>query len=211
MEHNLTQTGMRILRLMIGHAPKKLAALIDETGVTRTAVMEQLMHLMEAGYVERITQRTGRGRPHHLYSTTDAAQTLFPSNQSLIFPALLHSIQHICGDNALQQVLEDVGRQLASHYTSRISAQTPHERLAQFAELLKAEGLLADVQYQNGRWTLLERSCPYFPILGHSRTACQLEKSMMSLVLNAPVEMLDCRLDGCSSCSSQVEAATPEE
>ena len=70
----VSAAGLRIVKLLVGNPPQTVSDLIDTTGVTRTAVTEQLNELVAAGFVERSTERlTGRGRPRHLYKATDAA------------------------------------------------------------------------------------------------------------------------------------------
>jgi predicted transcriptional regulator len=78
----ISAAGLRVVRLLVGNPPQTVSSLIRATGVTRTAVTEQLNELIAAGFVERDTERlSGRGRPRHLYRTTQAALVLlFASN-----------------------------------------------------------------------------------------------------------------------------------
>ena len=63
----VTPAGLRVVKLLVGNPPQSIADLMDATGVTRTAVTEQLNELVAAGFVERRTERVaGRGRPRHL-------------------------------------------------------------------------------------------------------------------------------------------------
>ena len=59
----ISSTAMRIVKLLVGNEPRTIADLVDETGVTRTAVTEQLNELVAGGFVEKTTERViGRGR-----------------------------------------------------------------------------------------------------------------------------------------------------
>lgn len=203
-ESHVSPTGMRILKLLVGHPPKTLATLIEETGVTRTAVTEQLANLMASGYVAREVERTGRGRPHHLYSATEASQSLFVSNISRFVPAMLQAIEEVCGAQATRDVLERVSQELAAQYAKRITATEPRERLRQLGGLLEEEGVLAEICDDNGRLILQERTCPFASMVTDSRVACEVEQSMMSLICGSQVQMLECRLDGCSCCTFEL-------
>ncbi len=58
----VSQAGLRIIKLLVGHPPKNVAGLIRATGVTRTAVTEQLNDLVAAQLVERSVERLARPR-----------------------------------------------------------------------------------------------------------------------------------------------------
>ena len=49
----ISAAGMRLIKLLVGHTPRTTAELIDEIGVTRTAITEQLNELLHAGFVTR--------------------------------------------------------------------------------------------------------------------------------------------------------------
>ncbi|MFZ5831917.1 MAG: MarR family transcriptional regulator, partial [Planctomycetota bacterium] len=73
----ISASGMRLIKLLVGSRPQTVAELIEATGVTRTAVTEQLNELVAAGFVDRGTERLpGRGRPRYLYSATQSARGL---------------------------------------------------------------------------------------------------------------------------------------
>src|SRR3972149_778842 len=95
----VSAAGMRVIRLLVGAAPPTVFDLMDATGVTRTAITEQLNELVAGGFVERTVERLpGRGRPRHLYRATSAALLLlFASNQRLVVPAIWRAIGGIGG------------------------------------------------------------------------------------------------------------------
>ena len=74
---NITPAAMRIVKSLVGTPPQTVVELMEATGVTRTAVTEQLNELEAAGLVERTVEKlSGRGRPRHRYATTNAAMVL---------------------------------------------------------------------------------------------------------------------------------------
>lgn len=207
---NISATGMRIMRLLIGKRPQSLADLMEAIGVTRTAVTEQLNLLMRAGYVTRTQERSGRGRPRHLYMATDEAQQLFPSNEELFVPAVLRALREIAGEETTQQVLARVSEQLAHHYQARVHGDTPQQRLEHLSQVLRRDGFLVEVSKESGHWVLRERSCPFWPMVDEARSACEVEQQMMSNILQAPVRLSQCRLDGCADCVFELDLPDEE-
>ncbi len=109
-ETNISPAGLRVIRLLVGNPPLTVAELAQAVGVTRTAVTEQLEVLTEAGFVERETQHSPRrGRPRHLYRTTQAALKLFSlDQQQLVVPAIWRAVSDVCGEDALKRVVKRV-------------------------------------------------------------------------------------------------------
>ncbi len=207
-EHGVSEAGMRIVRLLVGKRPQSVAELIRATGVTRTAVTEQLNELLAAGFVERSTEApAGRGRPRHLYSTTtECLLKLFASNQCLLVPAIWEAVAEICGDDMKRKVLRRVGRKLANHYKPRVTGKTARERLFQVAELLGEEGCEVDVE-DDGEGTIVlhKRSCPFISMFEESQSVCCVDQEMLRRVLRAPVRRTTYRHEGDYCCSFAVK------
>ncbi|MBC7354013.1 MAG: MarR family transcriptional regulator [Thermogutta sp.] len=204
---NISPASMRVIKLLVGNSPKSVADLIREMKVTRTAVTEQLNELVAAGLVERQMQRLpGRGRPRHVYSATPAALALlFARNQELVLPAIWRAIRQIGGEELVRQVIDRVSRDLANHYMRRITGEKPEDRLRQLVNILHEEGVLAEVQEDDGKVYLRQRSCPYIIMFEENRTACLLDQEIISEVLGAPIRQVACRHDGAPCCVFEVE------
>ena len=202
----VSAAGLRIVKLLVGNTAKTVADLIDETGVTRTAVTEQLNELVAAGFVERGTERLpGRGRPRHLYSATDASLLLlFASNQRLVVPALWRAIDEIGGEALSEKILQRVSSLLADHYNRRITARQPKERLKQLIELLNEEGALVEAVEQNGQLRMYKRSCPFISMLDDKRSVCCVDLEMMTAVVGREVRRTACRHEGAPCCTFEI-------
>lgn len=202
-ETGVTEAGMRIVRLLVGNRPQSVADLMKATGVTRTAVTEQLNELLAAGFVDRTTEPpTGRGRPRHLYSATNnSLLSLFASNQRQLVPAIWTAVTEIGGEALKRKVLQRVSRKMANHYRPRISGKTPRERLMQLAELLREEGNLVEIEEDGtGQVAMRKRSCPFFSMFEDTRSVCCVDHEMLRLIVRASVRRVTCRHDGASCC-----------
>ena len=199
--------GLRVVKLLVGTEPKTIADLIKATGVTRTAVTEQLNELVTAGLVARTIERLpGRGRPRHRYEATDAALLLlFADNRRLLVPALWKAIDDIGGEKFTKKVLKRVGKAMAEHYKKQIKARTPRGRLRQLIRLLREEGGLLDVESDGkGSLRIHKRSCPFFSMYEETQNVCTVDREMMSLVVGARVKRTACRHDGDPCCTFEL-------
>jgi predicted ArsR family transcriptional regulator len=203
----VSDAGMRVVKLLVGNPPKTMADLIKATGVTRTAVTEQLNELVAAGLVARTVERTsGRGRPRHRYEATDAALLLlFADNRRLVVPALWKAIDEIGGEQLTKKVLKRVGKSMAEHYRRRVKGRTPRARLRQLIELLREEGGLLDVDSDGkGGLRIHKRSCPFFSMYEETQNVCVVDREMMSLVVGAKVKRTACRHEGDPCCTFEL-------
>ena len=202
----VSAAGMRIIRLLVGNPAQTVADLINTTGVTRTAVTEQLNELVAGGFVERTTERLpGRGRPRHLYAATNTSLLLlFASNQQLVVPAMWRAIDKIGGTRLTQQVLKHVARGLAEHYRRKITAKEPEKRLQQMTQLLREEGVLVEIQEENGQVVLRKRSCPFISMLDEARNVCCVDVEMLTAVVGRRVRRTACRHDGDPCCEFEL-------
>ncbi|OHB69921.1 MAG: hypothetical protein A2V70_02380 [Planctomycetes bacterium RBG_13_63_9] len=202
----VTGAAMRIVKLLVGRPPQTVSDLTKATGVTRTAVTEQLGELVGAGFVERRTQRLpGRGRPRHLYSATNTSLTvLFANNQHLVVPAVWAAIEELGGKAMVSKVLHRVSRTLAEHYQRRIVSNEPKERLRELIELLREEGVLVENIEEDGQLVLRKRSCPFVSMLDKNRSVCCIDQEMMTAVVGRPVRRIACRHDGDPCCTFEI-------
>jgi predicted ArsR family transcriptional regulator len=192
-----------VIKLLVGNRPQTVAQLMRITGVTRTAVTEQLNELVAAGFVERGIERlAGRGRPRHLFSATEAALVLlFANNQRLVVPLVWTAVREIGGDKLVRDVMKRVSKALADHYSKRVKTTKPEERLRQLTQILIEEGALIDTVIEDDQLVIYKRTCPFVSLVDDKRAVCSVDLDMMSEVVGAPVERLECRHTGAPCCS----------
>lgn len=209
LELPISPTGVKILKLLVGRPPKSVAELIEAADVTRTAVTEQLIALMSAGFIERAVERASvRGRPRHLYRATDAALLLLaPGNQQVMVPAIWRAIFDIGDDKLIKRIVKRVGDAIAEHYHPKVTAKKPADRLRQLVAAFVAEGGLYDLaETGNGQWTVNKRSCPFIGMGDDHKTVCRIDQQIMNSVVGKPLRRTACRHDGDPCCSFELGA-----
>lgn len=195
---------MRIVQLLVGKPPQTIFDLIEITGLTRTAITEQLNDLVALGFVERARQHvSGRGRPRHLFSLTTAAlMLLFAGNQRLLVPAIWGAIAEVGGPELVNRVLQRVSRSLAKHYRRQISGARPRERLRQLVKLLREEGVLLQMdEAKDGSLVVHKRNCPFISMYDGSGAMCVVDLEMMKEAIGADVVRTACRHEGSPCCT----------
>jgi len=203
----VSQAGMRIVRLLVGNPPQTIAQLIRATGVTRTAVSEQLAELVASGFAARTVERLpGRGRPRYLYSATQAALVLlFARSQQLIVPSIWRAVDQVGGRELTKKILKRVTQSVADFYRPRVTGRTPRERLRQLVEAWTEEGHLIEmIDDSNGHLMLRKRSCGYISMFEESQAVCNIDKEVIEVLVQAPVRRVECRHDGEPCCAFEL-------
>ena len=191
----------------MGTPPQTIADLIRATGVTRTAVTEQLNELVAAGLSRTRNAAADRPRsaappvPGHPRRGAVVCRQSTPGRRR---PSGKRSAS-IGGDELAHKVLKRVSRTLAEYYNSQITAKKPHERLRQLIEQLAAEGgLIEAVEDDQGQLVLCKRSCPFISMVDEERSVCYIDLEMLTAVVGRPVRQTACRHDGAPCCPFEI-------
>lgn len=204
----VTASGMRLVKLLVGKPPLGIAELTTAAGISRTAVSARLNELTAAGFVERRLEKSPhRGRPHNVYTTTNAALVLlFANHQRLVMPAIWKAIYQLGDEKLTNDLLDLVAAELAKHYRPMVTEREPKERLRQMQRLLRDEGGLVELgKGKHGQLIMQKRTCPFFVMADEKQSICMVDRKMMSLVVGLPVRRVASRHDGEPCCSFELE------
>jgi DeoR family transcriptional regulator, suf operon transcriptional repressor len=206
-EATVSAASMRIVRLLVGQPPQTVTELGTQLNITRTAITEQLNELLAAGFVEKTIERLpGRGRPRHLFRTTNAALALlFANNQQMVVPAIWEALEQIGGESLTERVLRQLSLNLAKHYRERVTGNTPAERLRQLATVLTEEGGLVEVSSENGELVLRKRSCAFISMFEATGKICHVDECFLHELVGAPVRRTACRHQGDPCCTFEID------
>lgn len=177
----------------------------EQLGVTATAVRQQIAGLLADGYIETRIERTGRGRPKHVYSLTAQGRALFPHHYDEFTNSLLHEILVSEGPEKVQELLGRLGRRMAEQYERQLSGVAPAERPARLTELLNAKGILAEIKFEPDGVVVHEYTCPYYELARENRAICDMEEEMLAYAVKQPVALVTCTLDGHHGCRFRIE------
>ncbi|MCP4168499.1 MAG: DeoR family transcriptional regulator [Chloroflexi bacterium] len=195
----------QIIKLMQRHGALSIKDLRNELGVSDTAVRQQLSYLLADGYIRSTTsERSGPGRPSHLYELSEDARNLFACYCEDLALNLYNELLADQGPAVVGRLLDRVGQRMAKQYQHQIKGQALRERVRSFSQVLDEKGIMSDVSQQADLIILNEYSCPYHEIAANHREICEMEQDMMSQVLNADVKLTDCMMDGSNNCAFTV-------
>ncbi len=200
---SISESGMRIMRLLIGQPPQTILQMIDSLRITRTAITEQVRELVAAGYVDQAIERSAqRGRPKYLFSATDQAmRQLFEGNQNVVVPAIWRSLRKHFGEEAVAKVCRDVSDEVAQIFIDQITSADPKNRMKEFVNILLGCDRLAEYKEKEGAVEIYKHNCPFISMADDSGALCCIDRLAMQKIIGAPLEVTQSRKDGFPCCT----------
>jgi predicted ArsR family transcriptional regulator len=192
--------------LLRSRGAMSVADLSAACDVTATAVRQRLTRLMSQGLVEREAQRAGRGRPSHRYSLTEKARRQAGNNFADLAILLWNQIREVKDVEVRRGLLQRLATGMAEMYADQVQGETTDERMESLRELFAERSVPMTVTpagETSGTAQLTVVDCPYPKLAEQDRGICALERMMFAELLNTPLRLSECRLDGHACCQFQ--------
>jgi predicted ArsR family transcriptional regulator len=156
--------------------------LAAEFGLSPNAIRQHLLFLERDGYVVERSVRRGPTKPTHEYSLTEDADQLFPQRYDKMLNAVLRTVRESFGEEALGTVLSKLGERAADRFEEHVAGKTGKDRLTAIAELLREQGVEADVVETAAGYELREHNCPYAHTVGEHPEMCDVIHTALARV-----------------------------
>ncbi|MCL6502873.1 MAG: MarR family transcriptional regulator [Pirellulales bacterium] len=212
----------RLLELLRRHGSMTVSQVAQATAVTPTAVRQRLARLMSRGLVERHVQRPqpaspdatggaegsavrgGRGRPSHRYVLTELARRQAGSNFADLAMVLWREIRSVKEPEVRRGLLQRIAEGLASLYRGEIHGVTLSARMQALRELFARRRVPLEVEPAGGAPVLKVVDCPYPELAEADRGICAVERMLFAELLESPLRLSQCRLEGHDCCQFEV-------
>lgn len=192
-----------LIELLRVGGSQTVADLAAATQVTQTAVRQRLTRLMAQGLVCREAVKAERGRPSHRYQLTEKARRQAGSNFADLAVVLWQEIRSVREPEIRRNLLKRITDAMAARYRQRILGTTLLERMRSLKDLFAERGVPFAVEQAETLPILTARDCPYPELAEQDRGICAMEKMLFSELLDQPVRLSQCRLDGHNCCQFQ--------
>lgn len=201
-------TRWHIVEHLKEHGAASVQDLAEATGLTPMTIRHHLSILESDRVVKSKKQRGHVGRPRHVYFLTENALSLFPERYDELADRLLKGLKALGVDQEIAQVLQRMGREIARSYRKEVDGKSFEEKLDALIEALGNEGFLASWdKSQDGDYTLTEYSCPYFIVGQDHPEICQIDRQLITSILDTPVERETCMLHGDTNCRFHIQSS----
>lgn len=193
-------SDQKLLDLMRERGAMSIAELTGAIKVTATAVRQRLTRLMNQGLIQREVQRVSRGRPSHRYTLTEKARRQGGGNFADLALVLWEEVRAIRDPQVRRGLFERLAAAMAGLYGKEVTGPTRKARLEGLQRLFddRQVPMRVEAAAQGAKLTVL--GCPYPDLAERDRGVCAMERMMFAKLLDAPLRLSACRLDGHSCC-----------
>ncbi|TXD39763.1 helix-turn-helix domain-containing protein [Lujinxingia vulgaris] len=192
----LSDSRRVVLDVLRQHRATTIDALVEETGLSKTAVRAHLVRLERDGAVERTSlEHEGPGRPPVAFSLTEQGAALFPSSDAAMLSGLLKYLKGQGAGELVEGYFAEVWADRAMDVLEELQASDFRssplvERLRALEAVLTRSDFMPRIEREvDGSGTehvrVCECNCPLPAAAQASRAPCRLEVQFLSEVIGA--------------------------
>lgn len=206
----ITAFGARQRQLLTLLLENKAGLSADELAkrleISRSAVHQHLTALERDGYVEKEAREPKGGRPGFAWRLTERGVHVFPKHYALFSDLLIRSLKEKLGSEVLADIFKDLGRNLARDYAPRLKGETPEDQIRHVAAIMQDLGYQARAAPDSqAELPLIDaRNCIYHHLAREHREVCELDLALLSSLLDADIEHVECMVRGGGACRFRV-------
>ncbi len=203
---SVTGKGKQSTRDLILHALKATAQSSIETlakaaDISPVTVRHHLNALQAEGLIEVESVRRKVGRPYYVYTLSEKGNELFPQKYFSLTNRLLEELKDRLPADTVNEIFISLVERMMEERAGEFEGLPFEERLNYVINLLGTEGFLARWEKMaDGRYKIIEYSCPYISVGQQHAEVCTLDKQLMITVLGTAVEQHSCMLNGDDCC-----------
>lgn len=209
-----------MLRLISERGPLKTSAVVDDLGLTETAVRRHVDNLHAAGLIEprEVTGPRGRGRPARAWVVSPAGHRALVSDYDDLAGDALRFLADTVGEEAVAAFAARRVADLEDRYAVRLAAagSDPAARATALAEALSEEGFAASTRPVGDATTggqahgiqVCQGHCPVQHVAAECPQFCDAETEAFSRLLGVHVQRLATLAHGDHVCTTFVPTPT---
>ena len=180
-----------------------LAVAADVSPVT---VRHHLNALQADNLVTVQTVRRSVGRPHYVYSLSDAGQELFPQKYYQLSSRLIDQLKQRFSPEVVTELFNGVASRIMAEHQGKFEHLPFEDKLTYLTDLLSEEGFLAEWEKTEDGYRLIEYSCPYLSVGEEHSEVCGFDRNIILGVLQTEIQQHSCMVEGDSCCQFTIPA-----
>ena len=192
-------TRQTIVDILRRHRTATIDELTKELGLAPATIRRHLDILARDNYVEVAQVRRKTGRPHYLFSLSEAGQDLFPKHYLRITNRLIEEIIALTpeetagrgGGELADLVFKKMAQRLAQRIAPHIHGGELPDRIKATTEALAEEGIVFDIEETPDGCLLVGHGCPCPRVGEDQQQACAHDQRLLSLLLAADVTYVE--------------------
>lgn len=205
----MKSTRDQVLQTLLNHPRSTIQELAEAVGINGISIRHHISSLQAEGLVSSDEERHGVGRPRQIYYLTEQGLERFPTNYLRLTTRLLDQLKNTLPEPVVANLFAQMATDLAANYAGQVEFLNMEQRLDLVKSLLAQEGFIVEWEKQGDQYQIHEISCPYYHVGQTHPEICTVDQTLISQVLEIPVEKIQCVLRGDSHCTYLISQVNP--
>lgn len=200
----MSETRMRILQLLKMRSSMTINELKEALNISTMGIRQHLTILKKEGLVEYYIEKQERGRPHHIYSLTDDASSLFPTTYANFAVGLMNEVAKLNGPGFINKIFRSRMKSQLQMYKEQLDGKELIDRIKELARIRDDEGYMARFEEDENDYVLTEHNCPIAAIAQEYPHVCEIELGLFRQSLGTKVIRVDHLMQGSHKCCYRI-------
>lgn len=206
----MKSTRDRILQALLVKPRSTVPDLAAEVGINPISVRHHISSLLVQGLIITEEERHGIGRPRLVYSLSASGTEMFPTNYLKLTSRIIEQMKSSLPAEMVEKLFTEIALGMSSTYRQMARNLSIEEKLDLIKNLLSREGFTVEWEKSGDEYLINEVSCPYLHIGQTHPEVCNVDQTMISSILAAPVEKTNCLLHGSDHCTYSIKLKPSE-
>lgn len=207
MSTKTTSRQREILDLFLkNRAGLSIDEIANSLNISRNAVQQHISSLERDDYIQTGELKKTAGRPVRTFILTETGLNYFPKQYAWFSELVISDLKNEMGSDALKAYLQKLGNTLAQSLLPRFEGKQTEDRITELATIMEDLGfqVSATKDSTTGDQYINACNCIYHDIAQKHSEICELDKTLISTLLNKDIELVECMAKGEHVCRFKV-------
>ncbi|MCF6250070.1 MAG: ArsR family transcriptional regulator [Methylococcaceae bacterium] len=208
MSNRISSRQCEILNLLLkNRAGLSIDEIANAIKISRNAVQQHFASLRLEGYIQAGELKKTPGRPVRTFVLTETGLNFFPKQYAWFSELILTDLKNEMGSEAFKRYLQKLGTNLSQSLISRFDGKPTEERIDELMLIMEELGFQAtSTKATNDDDHYIKAcNCIYHDLAQKHDEICELDKTLISTLLDKETELVECIAKGGHICSFKIK------
>lgn len=207
MPNKISSRQCEILDLLLKHrAGLSIDEVANTLSISRNAVQQHFSYLERDNYIQAGELKKTAGRPVRSFVLTETGVNSFPKQYAWFSELILSDLKNEMGSDAFKRYLQKLGANLSQSLLSKFEGKQTSERIDELIKIMDELGFQAtSVKTKHDDQYIEACNCIYHDLAQKHDEICELDKTLISTLLDQEIEHVECMAKGGHICSFKIK------
>lgn len=208
MTNRISSRQYQILELLLkNRAGLSIDEIANTLNISRNAVQQHFASLERDDYIQTGALKKTAGRPVRTFVLTEEGVNCFPKQYAWFSELILSDLKEEMGSEAFKRYMQKLGANLSQSLLPRFEGKQTEERVDELIKIMDELGFQAtSIKATNSDDRYIKAcNCIYHDLAQKHDEICELDKTLISTLLDKETELVECMAKGGHICSFKIK------